>query len=79
MAHFAPREGHILRIVNGASRTSRRALQERVSRLQDRPRARKNVTHIVTILCVQGAPRAPLSLPRHARFSIITRPYVPIL
>ena len=45
----------------------------------DCPRSRKNVTHVVTILCVQGAPRYPPLLPIHARFSILTRPYVPIL
>ena len=82
-SHFAPHEGHISHIVNGkytpVNGTSRRARQERVSRTQEGPRARKNVTHIVTILCVQGAPRAPLSLPRHARFTLPTRPYVPIL
>ena len=79
MARFAPHEGHVSHPMKGTFRTSRRARQERISCLQDRPRARKNVTHIVTILCVQGAPRVPSLLPIHARFSILTRPYVPIL
>ena len=65
--------------MKATSRASRRARQERVSRTHEGPHARKSVMHIVTILCVQGAPRAPLSLPRHARFSLLTRPYVPIL
>ena len=63
MAHFAHREGHISLPMNGTSRTSRRALKERVSWPQEGPRARKNVTHIVTILCFQGAPRVTLLLP----------------
>ena len=65
--------------MKGTSRTSRMARQERVSRTHEGPHARKSVTHIVTILCVQGAPRGSLSLPRDARFSLLTRPYVPIL
>ena len=58
----APRKG-LAHPVKGTSRPSRMARQERVSRTQEGPRARKNVTHIVTILCVQGSPRGPLSLP----------------
>ena len=83
MARFAPNEGHVSHIVKGTytpmKGASRMARQERVSRTHEGPHARKSVTHIVTILCVQGAPRYPLSLPRHARFSVIPRSYVPIL
>ena len=79
IARFAPHEGRVSHIVKGTSRVSRRARQERVSRTHEGPRARKNVTHIVTILCVQGAPRVPPLLPRHARFSLLARSYVPIL
>lgn len=73
----ATRDAQIAR--KGTFCASSRARQERVSRHQEGPRARKNVTHIVTILCVQGAPRATQLLPRHARFSLLSRPYVPIL
>ena len=66
--HIYPHEGHITQGASGMCFAP-----------QDCPRARKNVTHVVTILCVQGAPLAPLSLPRHARFSVIPRSYVPIL
>ena len=65
MAPFAHHEGNIFRLLNGASRSSRMARQERFSRQNEVPHARKNVTHIVTILCVQGAPRYLLSLLRH--------------
>ena len=65
MAPFAPHEGHIFRPMNGTSRTSRRARKERVSRRNEGPHARKCVTHIVTILCFQGAPRVPPLLPRY--------------
>ena len=60
------RKGAFRYPMKGTSRASRRARQERVPRQQEGPRARKNVTHIVTILCVQGAPRYLLSLPRQA-------------
>ena len=65
LEHFAHREGHISRITQGTPRASLRARQERVSPPHEGPRARKNVTHIVTILCVQGAPRYPPLLPRY--------------